>query len=779
MKGDMMAVTQMIHRWVAALLFPTVSLVAGVPNDMNHDGVPDLLIEEIDGKMIYGMEVNVGYGVVACHPIGKRKSSTWKVYGEPIDLDGDHNLDILLREEKTGAISVMKMLSFHKKKYIPLAKPGSVWKIVGISDINGDGYQDIVIQNSKTGLIKAIKTKANCHFDSYKKIGSSGGTKWQVVAVKDIDNDKIDDILLRNNKDGSLKAFKMKKNFTYSKKNIGGVGGAIWLVTEVSDIDNDKIADILLQNRKDGSLKAFKMKKNFGHILKKIGKSGGASWRVKDLVDINGDKIADIVLQNEKTGIVKIFKMKKNFKFTSKTVFKPEKNIWYIRRIQDMNRDGIRDLVVQSKTTGDIVDYSLDENFNSDEAWRCSRGANWEMVSKIKYKTLPPLPPSNEGRNFHLAFMENYQDSNPLNLRLYISSKENTDVTIKYYDTNQTQKIHINAYDIKEVNVSKELEQQGTGISNKMIEVSSKKNIVVVGLNRKIYTTDAYLGLPDQLLGKEYYAATYTKSSWPEEISVIATENNTEITLELPTPVTVTLNKGEVYQYMGDDLTGIRVRGNRNFAMLSGSQCANIPNGYYYCDHIVEEMPPVDTWEKEFITVPLATRTKGDTFRIVAAQDGTEIQMDGELVATLNSGEYYETVLQESTYIKSNYPVMVLQYSNGTTYDSVTSDPFMTLVPAIKQFDTAHIIQTPLGFTNYINIVVKATDTEKITLDGQRLDPTLFNEVPGNSSYAYAQIPIREGTHKLYSKTPIGLVGYGFAKDDSYGYPSSLKLIKH
>lgn len=775
-----MKLTKLLGVWAATVLFPSLVMSGGVPNDMNHDGVPDLLIEEIDGKMITGMEVDVGYGVVACHPIGKRKSSGWKVYGEPVDLDGDRNLDILLYQEKTGAIAVMRMNAFQEKRYIPLAKPGKAWKIIGISDINGDGYQDIVIQNGKTGLLKAIRTKAHCLFDSYKKIGSSGGNKWQAVALADIDNDKIADILLRNRKDGSLKAFKMRKNFSYAPKKIGAVGGAIWLVTAVTKIDNDKIADILLQNRKDGSLKAVKMKKNFGHTVKKIGKTGSISWRVKDVVDINGDKIADIILQNEKNGIVKVFKMKKTFRFTPKIIFRPEKNVWYIRRIQDMNRDGIRDLIVQSKTTGDIVDYSLDENFNTEEAWRCSRGADWEMVSKIKYETLPPLPPSNEGRDFHLAFMENYQDSNPLNLRLYISSKEATDVTIKYYDTNKTQRIHIDAYDIEEVNVSSELEQQGTAISSKMIEVSSKKNIVVVGLNRKIYTTDAYLGMPDQLLGKEYYAATYTYNGYhPEEISVIATENNTDITLELPTPVTVSLNKGEVYQYMGEDLTGIKVTGNKKFAMLSGSQCANIPKGYSYCDHIVEEMLPVNTWEKEFITVPLATRTKGDTFRIVSSQDGTEVEMDGELVTTLAAGEYYETILQKSTYIRANHPVMVLQYSNGTSYDGVTSDPFMTLVPAIRQFNTDHIIQTPLGFTNYINIVVKSDETAKITLDGKNLDPALFTQVPGNPTYSYTQLSITEGTHKLHSKAPIGLVGYGFAKDDSYGYPSSLKLTKH
>jgi len=45
-------------------------------------------------------------------------------------------------------------------------------------------------------------------------------------------------------------------------------------------------------------------------------------------------------------------------------------------------------------------------------------------------------------------------------------------------------------------------------------------------------------------------------------------------------------------------------------------------------DHIVEMIPPVDTWGKEFVTVPLAKRTVGDKFRVIAARDNTQVKPD-------------------------------------------------------------------------------------------------------------------------------------------------------
>jgi hypothetical protein len=315
-----------------------------------------------------------------------------------------------------------------------------------------------------------------------------------------------------------------------------------------------------------------------------------------------------------------------------------------------------------------------------------------------------------------------------------------------------------------------------------MISITSDKNIVVTSLNQAQYTTDASLLLPDQVLSKEYYTAGYYTTS-ADEFSIIAIEDGTTVHAVLPDASTldVNLSKGQTYQYQKSaNLTGAHITSNQNIAVMSGNECANIPtSSTSACDHIEEQMLPVNTWEKTFITVPLKTRLNGDTFRFVASVNGTQIKKDGAVVSTLNAGEFYETIITGSSYIEATQPIMALQYSNGTSYDGVTSDPFMTLVPAINQFDTRHIINTPTGFTNYVNIIVPTANIGNITMDGTLIASSEFTPVTGNSAYSTAQLSITEGSHVLSSSVAFGLVGYGYASYDSYGYPSSLKLTQH
>ncbi len=391
--------------------------------------------------------------------------------------------------------------------------------------------------------------------------------------------------------------------------------------------------------------------------------------------------------------------------------------------------------------------------------------------------------PSNAGKVFHIAFTSNYTQTAAL--KLYISSSEDTNVTINVPTFDPIIET-ISANESKEVIIDSSMMLDGIEIANKVIEVIADQNIIVVGMNLISASSDAFLALPDTILSNEYRTATYEPlgSDYPEEFSIVAIEDNTTVTYELMdgvTTETITLNKGEAYQYQGAtvSLTGAYIYGDKNFAVHSGNTCTNIPNDQRACDHIVEQMLPLNTWEKEFITVPLKTRLNGDTFRIVASVDNTEVEVNGVVVATLDAGAYHEMIIDGSSFIKGSQPILVLQYSNGTNYDGVISDPFMSIVPATTQYDTKHMIQTPEGFTDYVNISIPTVNIGDVIFDDVAIDSSEFTEVAGNTAFSTAQIQIVPGAHILSSSAAFGLSGYGFANAESYGYPSSLKLTKH
>jgi Ca2+-binding RTX toxin-like protein len=168
----------------------------------------------------------------------------------------------------------------------------------------------------------------------------------------------------------------------------------------------------------------------------------------------------------------------------------------------------------------------------------------------------------------------------------------------------------------------------------------------------------------------------------------------------------------------------------------------------------------------------LKTRPNGDTFRFLAAQDGTEVSIDGAVVATLNRGELHQQLVTGYSRVTSNKPILVAQYSNGGSFDGTISDPFMMLIPPTEQFGDQYTVTTPAsGFrSNFINLVVPDPDVGTVAIDGTPVPSGDYTPI-GSSGFSGSQNDVALGTHNLTGDRPFGAYMYGFDQDDSYGYP--------
>jgi hypothetical protein len=335
--------------------------------------------------------------------------------------------------------------------------------------------------------------------------------------------------------------------------------------------------------------------------------------------------------------------------------------------------------------------------------------------------------------------------------------------------------------------------QTSDTVENLGIHVTADAEVTVYGLNQITATTDAYLGLPTDILATEYLVEGYENTNVVDgtEFAVVATQDDTTLTINptvttnghtAGTPYTVSLDQGQTYQLRNEDahpadLSGSIVTSDKPIAVFGGHQCANIPMGFSACDHIVEEMTPTNTWGKSFVTEPLATRTGGDTFRYLADTDNTTVQVNGATVATLNRGQLFEQILTAPSVITSDKPILVTQYSNSSDFDGVTSDPFEVLMPPFEQFLNSYTVTTPAtGFTeNFINVVAPTASLATINLDGVPVPSGSFTAIPG-STFSGAQLAVALGSHTLDGAQPFGVTMYGFAGYDSYGYPGGLSL---
>ncbi|MBI4817164.1 MAG: IgGFc-binding protein, partial [Deltaproteobacteria bacterium] len=151
-------------------------------------------------------------------------------------------------------------------------------------------------------------------------------------------------------------------------------------------------------------------------------------------------------------------------------------------------------------------------------------------------------------------------------------------------------------------------------------------------------------------------------------------------------------------QYAGD-LTGTTVTTDQPVSVFGGHECTGVPDlGTRYCDQLTEMIPPVSTLGRRFVTVPLATKRSGERLRVLPAADGTELRIDGTIVATANRGEFYQADFSSDAYrlIETSEPSLVVEYATSGYVDRVMdSDPFMAMVPPVEQFAPAYVVSQP------------------------------------------------------------------------------------
>jgi gliding motility-associated-like protein len=397
------------------------------------------------------------------------------------------------------------------------------------------------------------------------------------------------------------------------------------------------------------------------------------------------------------------------------------------------------------------------------------------------------------GTKFWLSYHENFEtNANPI---LYITSDVGATGTVSIPGTGWTQNFNIAPLGSATVNLPAAtaiISNQNT-VLNRAIYVESSSPVAVYAANQRQASSDATLVLPIHALGDSYIVNTYSPfSTYSSQFVVVGIQDNTSIEI-VPTanlqgsvnagvPLTINLNQGDVYFVKSSgDLTGTTVKAVDTdncfeFALFAGNKCANVPLSCQYCDHLFEQMIPVKAWGQKYVTTPLMTRN-GDLFRIMASEDFTSVSINGGANIFLNAGQFHEVYLLPASYINSDKPISVGQYSRGTTCDGVTSDPFMVMLSATEQLIPYIVFQafnTPVINNFYTNVVARTEYTGTVLLDGATIPG--WATVPSNPEYSYVRRNISQGTHVLESPHGLLAIVYGFGNADSYGYQAGANI---
>lgn len=391
---------------------------------------------------------------------------------------------------------------------------------------------------------------------------------------------------------------------------------------------------------------------------------------------------------------------------------------------------------------------------------------------------------TNLGTEFWIAIPPNFGGTS--SLYLYIASNVVTSGTISSAYPGVNQNFNVNPGVVTQIILPAGV-ALNSGVENKGIHIVANDPIAVYELNYQMGSTDAYLSLPLNALGTDYRILTYktTLANNGCTMSVVATTNGTVLNIfnhQTNATTNINLNQGETYHLespvIGDDLSGSRIQSNFPVAVFAGSDGVNITQGCTYADHIVEQLFPYYSLGKNYVTVPTAGRgNTGDIFRILSADDGNIITINGTAVATINTGEFYETNIIGYSTISTTKASLVAQYAKGTSCVTVAiGDPFMMQIFPVEQFLTDYTIVNVANFADHwVNLVAPDYAINSIYEDGVLIPPAAFTQV-GTTNYYGAQRSVTVGSHTYSGNFPFGVFVYGWNNVNSYGYPGGGSL---
>jgi hypothetical protein len=418
------------------------------------------------------------------------------------------------------------------------------------------------------------------------------------------------------------------------------------------------------------------------------------------------------------------------------------------------------------------------------------------------------------GRDFWICFPQNAvleQSDKVLQLSVYITAESRATGTITNLLDGTKQDFTLEYGSAIERDIDTEIEIGSSERTQRnSIHIVSDQDISVYVVDHRPSSTDSYMAIPTELLGKEYIVAGYTilrngSFSFTSQASIIATEDNTLVTMHLtdatreglPKGRTVlfALNRGETFQIQGSvtgsDLTGSTVSATKPIAFFTGHRCAQVPPAATFCDMLLESEPPANDWGTSFIL----TKFEGKNYyvaRVIANVDSTEVSINGMKAKILNRGEFYEvdTFYHDAT-VTTSKPALVAQYCTSSDADTVKiGDPFMLIAVPYDRFirETTTTSVVDARFQHYLNIVVPDSGASSLKLDGATI--ALGKMPPGSSVDAKRTIAsatvftlrVPTGRHLVECSAPVAVYSYGFGLGDdnydSYGHACGMRLDK-
>ena len=266
-----------------------------------------------------------------------------------------------------------------------------------------------------------------------------------------------------------------------------------------------------------------------------------------------------------------------------------------------------------------------------------------------------------------------------------------------------------------------------------------------------------------------------------------AQNDSSQIEVAAGTTHTVTLHSLQTLGFSNLlDLTGTKIVSNRPLTVITGHQCAQVPNDVGFCEPTYVHLPPTFNWGQEFLLAPFAGRTTNQQYKLVTSNStiieyrcGTQARERLEVLEE-GSGRLFVVPNNSYCYLAASHPIFVVQYAPGYNVDNAGDNAVAVVAPFSGHVSDADFVSIQSDFPdNYITVTVQAQhfNTSQIQLDGNILNctwadiyNTINDEVIGQGcTFTLADTDTHIVSH-LGENGTLSVVAYGWSIQVGYGY---------
>ena len=295
----------------------------------------------------------------------------------------------------------------------------------------------------------------------------------------------------------------------------------------------------------------------------------------------------------------------------------------------------------------------------------------------------------------------------------------------------------------------------------------------------------------------KYVIATTPYADLESSVIIISGEKGANVMLSFPDKriERVNITYGNSYELKGVGLSGTYIESDEEIAVFAGEKCANLPNaGNYSCDHIIEQMPPLEALDYEYVIAPTKPRSHFGLLIVATSDTTTHVSINKEDSSSIHTSylKLHETIYEtfDGTSpllsIKATEPVLVVQYGVSASVDNLDEgDVSMFVVPGINHFMSTYRFVVPDGYDiNKVIIIYNISNGNdprtglKHNGNDEYIAEMTSIKLSGLEDFGVCYLDIAAGVHRLEHTEEFGAILYGQGRFIEYAWNLGMYMSK-